>query len=257
MKRKSKFELIKVAKGLSIASPYPSLYLEREEALIVADLHLGLEEEQESKGIHIPFTTFPKITELVLNPCEALNCKRLIILGDVKHEFAKPLELEWFTTKRLFKMIRDIGAEPEVVKGNHDNYIAIILKEMNVKLYEEKIELDRFTLIHGHLPFDQKVRHIIMGHEHPVITIKDDLGVKHRYKAFLDGEVEGRRITVLPSVSPLALGLDINEVPSRELLSPLLKGKDLSELTPYLIEPKIAVKKFPKLKFLFLSPNLS
>jgi len=245
-------ELVKLTKGLSIVAPYPSLFLDREEALIVADLHLGLEEEQESKGIHIPYTTFPKILELVLDPIKALNCKKVFLLGDIKHEFGKPLKYEWFTTKKLIKSIRSLGAEPEVIRGNHDNYIIWILKDLEVKLYEERLDLNKFTLSHGHLKLED-FNHLIMGHEHPVIALKDELGIKHRFKAFLDGKIEGKRVTVLPSVSPLALGLDINEVPSEELLSPILKGKDIGDLWVYLLEPKVALKKFPKLKFLFTS----
>jgi putative SbcD/Mre11-related phosphoesterase len=243
-------ETIKIAKGLSIASPWPALFIEKENMLIVSDLHLGLEDEQESKGIHIPTSIFPKIVNSVLTPVKDLGCNEVVILGDFKHEFGKPSEAEWYSVKKMIRSIREIGAEPSIVRGNHDNYIILILKEMNVKLSQPSLSINGFTLLHGHLELgekEEKAKHIIMGHEHPSIAIKDDLGVKHRFKAFLNGEVGERTITVLPSTSPLACGSDINETLQKDLLSPILQKSPLNDLVPYVIEIGTAVKRFPRL----------
>ncbi len=243
-------ETIKIAKGLSIASPWPALFIEKESMLIVSDLHLGLEDEQESKGIHIPTSIFPKIVNSILTPVKDLGCNEVIILGDFKHEFGKPSEAEWYSVKKMIRSIREIGAEPSIVRGNHDNYIILILKEMNVKLFQPSLSINGFTLLHGHLELEEKeekAKHVIMGHEHPSIAIKDDLGVKHRFKAFLNGEVGKRTITVLPSTSPLAYGSDINETLQKDLLSPILQKSPLDNLIPYVIEIGTAVKRFPRL----------
>ena len=58
------------------------------------------------------------------------------------------------------------------------------------------------------------------------------------------------RLTVLPSVSPLAYGSDVNEIPSEELLSPILRRVRMEEFTPYVIEVGVAVKRFPKIGYL-------
>lgn len=252
MKEKPEIKLVKIAKDLFIVSPYPALYIESEKTLVLADLHLGLEEEQEEKGVHIPIATFEKVAKIVSEPIKELNCSRLIFLGDVKHEFGRIAPREWIGVRELVSLVRKENCEPEVVRGNHDNFIITVLKRLNVKLYEPSIELGRFLLTHGHIEVNVNGKHLIIAHEHPVIAIKDDVGLKHRFKAFLDGEVHGQRITILPSVNPLAYGSVINELPSSELLSPLLKGKDLNNLTPYALIPRITLKKFPKLRFLAL-----
>jgi len=243
-------ETIKIAKGLSIASPWPALFMEKERMLIVSDLHLGLEDEQESKGIHIPTSVFPKIMRSILTPVKELSCDKVVILGDFKHEFGKPSESEWYSVKRMIKSLNEMKVEPLVVRGNHDNYIIIILKEMNVKLFQPSLSINGFTLFHGHLEItekEEKAKHIIMGHEHPSIVIKDDLGVKHRFKTFLNGKVGDKTITVLPSTSPLAYGSDINETLQKDLLSPILQKSHLDDLIPYAIEIGVAVKRFPRL----------
>lgn len=242
-------KLVKLFKGVSIASPWPAVFLEKEDALLVADLHLGLEDEYESKGIHIPKSPLAKVVSYITSPIKELGCSKVFILGDVKHEFGKPKEAEWFGVKRLFKAVKALGCEVEVIRGNHDNYIISILKAVGIKLHQPSIKAEDFLLLHGHdfpIALDKDVRCIIMGHEHPSIVIKDELGVRHRYKAFLSGVFDHRRVLVLPSVSPLAIGSDVNELPCHELLSPILQKAELNEFTPYLIEVGVDVKRFPK-----------
>lgn len=124
------------------------------------------------------------------------------------------------------------------------------ISHLVVKLFQPSLTLNEFTLFHGHLePSEEvkKAKHIIMGHEHPAITIRDDLKVKHRFKAFLTGRIDGKTITVLPSSSPLAYGSDVNEALPKDLLSPILQRASLDDFIPYAIEVGTAVERFPRL----------
>jgi len=248
----AKTETIKITKGLSIASPWPALLLEKENALLVSDLHIGLEDMHERKGIHIPASILPRILKSIITPAKELGCSKVFILGDVKHEFGEPREEDWFGVRKLVRQIREIGCKPEVVRGNHDNYIIVILKELDVVLHEPDVNLGKFLLMHGHLEMYRpgKGKHIIMGHEHPAVSIKDDLGVKHAFKAFLNGKLLGSQITILPSTSPLRIRIAMNETPSSEFLSSILKNNDLGELVPYVAEVGTHVKEFPALNML-------
>jgi putative SbcD/Mre11-related phosphoesterase len=247
----AKTQTIKIARGLSIASPWPALLLEKENTLLVSDLHIGLEDMHERKGVHIPTSILPKIVKSVVTPAKELGCSKVIILGDVKHEFGEPREEDWFGVKKLVRQLREINCQTEVVRGNHDNYIVLILKELNIPLHEPALDLGKFLLTHGHLEFYRpENKHIIMGHEHPAVSIRDDLGVKHAFKAFLNGRLLGSQITILPSTSPLTIGMAMNEIPSGELLSPILRNSNLGELVPYVAEIGTHVKEFPALKML-------
>ena len=124
---------------------------------------------------------------------------------------------------------------------------------MEIPLHDPRLILNGFYLTHGHHEFGSEEvggRHILMGNEHPAVVVKDDVGIKHRFKAFVSGRLSPYIVTVLPSVSPLAYRSDINEVPQRDLLSPMLKKHLLDKLTPYMIEIGVAVRRFPKLKYL-------
>ncbi|MEM0030207.1 MAG: metallophosphoesterase family protein [Candidatus Nitrosocaldus sp.] len=290
-------ELIELEEGVSIASPYPCIYLEEYGTLLFADTHLGLEEHRERLGIHIPYPVTEYIIDCIVRPVKELSCRRIIILGDVKHEFGRPSAEEWYSLKKLVSILRRNNCELEVVRGNHDNYIIYILKELGVKLHDPHLILERndgsnILLIHGHL--ESKVIHdaskgiglVVMGHEHPSIAIKDELGIKHRFKTFLYGKdvmiSKGAAATVvaadadadephshshrfmptsivatnismivLPSLSPLAYGNPLNE--NTMIKSPILRHIGVEGLTPYLIEVGIMVKRFPEMRHLMLA----
>ncbi len=244
---------VKLANGVNIAGSWPCVYLEKENILLATDIHLGLEDQREKIGIHIPGSIFEKVLECILTPVKALGCKKIIILGDMKHEFRKPTEAEWYAVKKLVKNLRELDCELEVVKGNHDNYIIHILKELNIKLHDPSLRLGDYYLIHGDkdLEYDFKdTKHIFMGHEHPAISIKDDVGVKHKFKAFLSGKINDWTVTVLPSVSPLSYGNPMNEMHKSQFMTPVLRKYGVDNFIPYLIEIGKTVKKFPEMKYL-------
>lgn len=272
-------ELIELEEGVSIASPYPCIYLEEHDTLLFADTHLGLEEHRERLGIHIPYPVTEHIIECIIRPVKELSCKKVIILGDVKHEFGRPSAEEWYSLKKLVSILRRSNCGLEVVRGNHDNYIIYILNELDVKLHDPHLLLEcskgSILLIHGHLEskvmYDKDVRLVVMGHEHPSIAIKDELGIKHRFKAFLYGKgviskdavyvdhtcesgrsssilPKGTSVIVLPSLSPLAYGNPLNE--NAMIKGPILRSIGVEGLTPYLIEVGVMVKRFPEVRYL-------
>lgn len=248
MEAEPQVNTIRMTRRISIAAPYPAILLEKENLLVAADLHIGLEDEIEAKGIHIPASILPTIIGHILTPAKQLGCRGVILLGDVKHEFGLVTEPEWFGVKKLISRLREHNLTVEVVRGNHDNYIIKVLKELKVPLHSTHLELSGITLAHGHKMLEGKInKDLILGHEHPAVALKDDVGVKRRFKALIHLKTESARYIILPSVSPLAYGSDFNEVPAEKMLSPLLHTLDLSEAEPYIIEAGVAVKKFPKI----------
>src|SRR5207247_10326233 len=61
-----------------------------------------------------------------------------------------------------------------------------------------------------------------MGHEHPAVKLKDELGATVSVPAFLVTE----RLVVLPAFSPLALGVDVSSSP---YLSPILNRTPIDD----------------------------
>lgn len=227
----------------------PALYVKSLDAIVVADIHLGLEWELEEKGVHIPFPTYTPVIKSLRNMFNYRSAKRLIILGDIKNEFGDINPEEWTQVQDFVNDVRSLGAEPLLVRGNHDNFVRIVLRRLNVEFQDPPLRLGKYFLIHGdrehELPGDGRT--VLMGHEHPVVSIRDSIGVKHRFKSFLYGEHEGVKIIILPSMNPLTMGMAVNEVDANSLLSPILRKVDVMSFTPILLAQGEGLKAFPKL----------
>jgi len=227
----------------------PALYVKSLDAIIVADIHLGLEWELEEKGVHIPFPTYEPIVKSLRNMFNYKPAKKLIILGDIKNEFGDINPEEWTQVQDFINDVRNLGAEPVLIRGNHDNFVRIVLKRLNVEFKEPPVRMGKYLLIHGdkdhELPEDESI--ILMGHEHPAVSIRDSIGVKHKFKSFLYGEYRNTRIIVLPSMNPLTMGTAVNEVDVNNLLSPILRKIDIASFTPILLVQGEALKRFPKI----------
>ncbi len=227
----------------------PALYVKSMDAIVVADIHLGLEWELEEKGVHIPFPTYAPVVKSLRNMFNYRSAKRLIILGDIKNEFGDINPEEWTQVQDFVNDVRSLGAEPLLVRGNHDNFVRIVLRRLNVEFQDPPLRLGKYFLIHGdrehELPGDGST--VLMGHEHPVVSIRDSIGVKHRFKSFLYGEHRGVKIIVLPSMNPLTMGMAVNEVDANSLLSPILRKVNLMSFTPVLLAQGEGLKAFPRL----------
>jgi len=251
--------MIKIANGISIVSPYPALLLEKENAIVVSDVHIGIEAAKNSRGTQIPNCTIAAVIDSVKRPVERMSARWVYILGDIKHRFGPPNETERMLIEKFVREIRKAGAEIIVIRGNHDINISPMLQELHVKYFNNLILESGILLTHGHkrfrIPSSKKIEFrsklTIIGHEHPAIRLSDDLGVPHIYKAFLHVPGNGSSIgdvIVLPSVSFLAYGSCVNEMEDHEYLSPYLRGNpNLKKARPYAIEVGGLVLPFPEL----------
>ena len=109
--------------------------------------------------------------------------------------------------------------------------------------------MDNTIILHGDIipeGFDsllkkEKIKTIIIGHEHPAISLKDGPRVEH-YKCFLKGSWKKYDLIAMPSFSPIVEGTDILK---EDLLSPFL-NQDLNDFNIYIVGDK--VYDFGKLK---------
>jgi len=191
-------------------------YLEEERVLVIADLHLGFEESLIEQGVFLPRFQYKKIREDLEKIFDKLGrekkrVKEVVILGDLKHEFSRALRQEWKETLSLIKFLRKRAGRIIFIKGNHDNYLASILKKEKIRLREFYVKNDS-AFLHGHKLYkevlNKKIKKIFLGHLHPAVCIRR--GVKSEvYKCFLVGKWKGKEIIILPSFFPLVEGSDV------------------------------------------------
>lgn len=224
-----------------------ALYLNS--TLVISDVHIGYEEALNKQGVLVPrlqFEEMAKRMNIIFDRLKNKNIKKIIINGDLKHEFGAISEQEWRNTLKFIDLLLKHCKEIVLIKGNHDAILGPIAKKRNVKIVEN-ITINNVLIAHGDKIPDKellkKASAIIIGHEHPAISLKEGPRVE-TFKCFLKGKYKGRNLIVQPSFNTLIEGTDILR---DEILSPFLKG-NLDNFEVFIVEDKIY--EFGKLKML-------
>lgn len=223
----------KVADGIEIVDL--TLYLKKHQTLIIGDLHIGMEEALNAKGVLIPRFQFKELMVRLEKIIQVAKPKRVVLIGDVKHEFGMITETEWRNTVRLMDFLRE-KAELQIVKGNHDAIVLPIAKKRSIEVCDH-IAIGEFYLCHGHkLPIDtafKEANTVIMGHEHPAIGLQDGPR-RETYKCFLVGKYKRKNLIILPSLSTLSEGTDVTK---EQFLSPLIRN--IGNFKFYIVADKV------------------
>ncbi len=193
--------------------PLPEKALKIRRTMVVADLHLGYEFAMAKEGFYLP-RVFHEVVGNLKSLLEREKPKKLVINGDLKHSFVP----EWRERKELrvfAEEITPLADEVILVKGNHD-IGTLWLRELGVEIVDEH-EVGGWKLVHGHKLVEGE--RFIIGHEHPAIRLRDEVGALIKVPVFLMGE----ELIVLPAFSPWAYGNDV----LREIVSPFLRTKEL------------------------------
>lgn len=206
-------ELIKGIKAVNLG-----IYFDK--ILIISDIHIGYEEALNKQGILVPRFQFKEIIKELDNIFSKIKVDKVIINGDLKHEFGKISETEWRHTLKLLDYLSKKSNEIILVKGNHDTILGPIAKKRNVKIVEY-IKIKDKLIIHGDKikKIPKGIKTIIIGHEHPAITLKDGPRTE-KYKCYLVGKWKKYNLIVQPSFTQVTEGTDILK---EELLSPYLR----------------------------------
>ena len=189
------------------------------EILVLSDTHIGFEEHIIEKGI------FPNIQlkEILsdLNEIfeklgrEKIVLKKIIVNGDLKHEFGGISDSEWREVLELLDYLSKRCEEIILIKGNHDNILAPIAKKKKVRL-ENYYTYKDICFMHGDRMYNntltnKDVKTLVLGHLHPAINLSDKYK-KEKYKCFLKGNWKKKQIIVLPSFSNISFGYDLNSL---------------------------------------------
>jgi len=214
---------MEVIKGIKLIGL--SIYLPSSKTLIISDIHIGEEEALNKQGILVPRIYFRHLQQKTKNLLKTLKVDTVVINGDLKHEFGKISETEWRHTLRFLDLFKD--KDVFLIKGNHDTILGPIAKKRNLKLVDYYVT-DSILLIHGDKEPDlkkiekesnSKIKTIIMGHEHPAITISSENRAE-TFKCFLIGSYKRKKLIATPSYNEITEGTNILR---EEILSPLLK----------------------------------
>jgi putative SbcD/Mre11-related phosphoesterase len=241
---------MKIFDEIEIIGNLPATYFKKIDAIVIADLHLGYEGIAAEQGVLIPKTQFKEEMEMLKEILKKKKSSRIILLGDIKHEFSETSYHEFKEVSDLLKFLKENFKQVIAIKGNHDNYIYYVTSKCGTELYDELL-IEDYYFIHGHQDLALKqleAKTIVIGHEHPVIALYDEVGGKEIVKCFLYGKTKfEKNLLVLPAFSTLSYGTEMNLVLKEELLSPLLKTVDLDEFEAIGVDREAGILKFGKI----------
>ncbi len=190
-----------------------------DDILVVADLHIGLEEELREKGVRIP-SRAEVMGRRLLEVADRRGASRLAILGDVKHLVPKMASRE---RRDVYVFFRDLASgfrEITIAQGNHDGMLKNIVPR-NVRFkpaYGFRVADVGFC--HGHAWPYKKVMEanvLLMGHNHPAAATRNPyaglnrtfLGTMCRYPKL------PKEAIVVPSFNELCGGMPVNDIRAR------------------------------------------
>ncbi|MCX6773487.1 MAG: metallophosphoesterase family protein [Candidatus Micrarchaeota archaeon] len=207
-----------------ILTPYLAVVLKDIKTGVIADLHIGMEETSMISTRLQTVEMTRKTRELIVKH----KLERIVLNGDLKYSFGKRTRQEWDELANYAEDIQKL-AEVVAIKGNHDFYIQNMLKGAEVK---ELFKIKKYRITHGNLDLKPEKNILtIIGNEHPMIKMRDEVGAKFEASVFVHCKKEN--VLVLPAFNPLSRGANIlNE---GEWLSPILSKCDMGSSEIYAI----------------------
>ncbi len=193
-------------------------------ALVVADLHIGVEYELERNGIRIP-PQWKDMAEEILSLKEESGAETLTINGDLKHSIPSE-KWEFRDVRSFFREIRHAFDEIHLVKGNHDGGIQYEVPSWVTLHPGSGFVFEGIGIFHGHAwPSDDVMKSdvLVMGHMHPAVRFTDSLGNSQNEPCWIRGKYGDKKIIVMPAMSRFYGGAAVND---NRFIGPVLKSEE-------------------------------
>lgn len=151
--------------------------LKADNALVIGDLHIGVESHLRSKGFHLTSHTNDMYETILESADEDIN--RLIIIGDVKDSVPGTTKQEYAEIPDFFEKLLERFDIIDLVRGNHDTQIEEFLPTQVHIRPASGLKLNEIGFIHGHVWPSEEVmccNTLVMAHNHPTVMFRDGIG---------------------------------------------------------------------------------
>jgi uncharacterized protein len=211
---------------VSFVKGSPALIVNREKALVVGDLHIGLDLKFRDRGIHFQSAT-ERMADKILEIYESTGAKSIVLLGDMKESIASPSFGEYRELKTFFERLR--GIEVTAIKGNHDGGIERILQNVGAgTVVSRELVIGGVAMMHGNSwPSEEamRARYLVIGHGHFAVmrdtglekvwfTAPTSKGAKNEYDRYNKNE----KLIVVPPFNELITGSTLDSGAKNHLL---------------------------------------
>ncbi len=223
---------MQLTKDIELIDGLPIIYIKSLHSLVISDSHFGYEGVIAKSGIYVPKANLKNILKMLLLAIKKRSVSTIIVNGDIKNEFSSVDSEELNELIEFVKFIKQKDLKLILIKGNHDNFVDKYKQMLNLEIFDQEMSNNQYLFFHGEaMPknINKNIQRLIMGHEHPSISIITKIGRKEKLKCFLFGNYKHKKLLVLPSINYFMPGTDINFESKRHLLSPLLKKVNINE----------------------------
>lgn len=178
--------------------------------LAVADLHLGYAWAHRLSGQLMPIPPTNDSLQRLLELQRDYDPAEIVFLGDIVHR-AVALEA---LREELTALFNTLSARSQLtfLAGNHDRNLQQVVQRwlLPIQLVPSR-QVGGNVLVHGDVAVPQEFQHcrVIMGHEHPAISIGDGVTTSHKCPCFL----VSKQLVVMPAFSRWAAGTNIRAYP--------------------------------------------
>jgi hypothetical protein len=194
-----------------------AVYLPAAGALVFADLHVGM---ADASGVAFPLGERSDTETRLRELCAAFAPDEVVVAGDVLHRFDYVPDAAARTLETIAAAVRDAGARPVLVRGNHDTALG---STWDGPLHDEYVLDDGTLVCHGHAHPDGEAPLYVLGHDHPMVTIE---GVRHPCFLYGASVYRGSDVLMLPAFTRLATGTAVNDRATADFQSPLVADAD-------------------------------
>ena len=198
------------------------------DALVIGDVHLGIEYELQRKGYNLALQ-YRKVAEKINALLKQTKATTIIFLGDLKHDVYGMKGQEERMLNAFFRLLK--AKRIIVCKGNHDSHIEDC-KGIEVAAPEGLLYEDTETLLlHGHALPDatllKAAKTICFGHEHALAQIEDGKHASSQ-KIWIVGVQNKKKFIIFPHFGDLVGGreFDAGKPLNRFLTKAALKKAD-------------------------------
>ncbi|KKG10983.1 metallophosphoesterase [Methanosarcina sp. 2.H.A.1B.4] len=232
-----------------------------ETALVIADIHLGIEWDLYRSGINLPSRIKDRL-DRVLGYIQTCSPDRIVLPGDVKHNVP---QISWQEKDEIPHFLETLAeyAHVDILPGNHDGGIESLFSgQKDIRVHSVRgAVIDGVGYFHGHTwpaPELLAASHVITAHNHPTVRFTDTFGysivepawIRTRFNVetlktrFGNLDFENRRdwadpeVFIMPAFNELCGGVPFNESTQEDLLGPVFSsgGIELEDAEIYLLD---------------------
>lgn len=178
------------------------IYWEKENALILSDVHIGKSAHFQKSGIPIPSSVLLSDLSRLAQLIHHFNVNCLIVVGDLFHaSYNKDLDIfkEWLNDFKELKI--------KLIKGNHDRLRSSIYKAFQIEVFPKELKIDKLKFVHDFLDNETDF-FTISGHTHPGVFFKGKARQRIKLPCYQITENQ----LILPAFS-LFTGLNTKDAP--------------------------------------------